>query len=220
MTVERPVAAGGEHWGCFSIDRPSRFIVAWDSGPRTVQLAKTVVGATRERTAGRLGIRWVSDGWVPYIEAIQEVYWDPVPAAGVRWEVRLPVPGVALTQAVKHRKGRRLVRVAVRAVLGEVAVQPYTVHVERQNGVLRDRLACLTRKTHAFAKVDQTWTACLSLALFEHNWIRKHVALRLPLVAPDAGRRYNQQTPAMALGLTDHAWSLTAFLSQPSYHGA
>src|SRR5215213_6574770 len=34
-----------------------------------------------------------------------------------------------------------------------------TVRVERHNGVLRDRLACLTRKTHAFTKRDQSWAA-------------------------------------------------------------
>ncbi len=174
---------------------------------------------TRERTADRRGIGWVSDGWAPYVEAIQQVYWDRAPAEGLPWELRLPAPGVALTQAVKHRQGRRLVRVEVRAVIGAEAAQPYTVHVERQNGVLRDRLACLTRQTHAFAKTDETWTAAFSLALFEHTWVRPHVALRRSLDPPDADRRYEQRTPAMALGLTDHAWSLTEFLTQPVYHG-
>lgn len=161
----------------------------------------------------------MSDGWVPYVAAIQEAYWDREPAAGLPWELLLPAPGVALTQAVKHRRGRRLVRVEVRAVIGTVAAQPYTVQVERQNGVLRDRLACLTRKTHAFAKAAATWTACFSLALFEHNWVRPHVALRAPLDTPDAGRRYDQRTPAMALGLAGHAWSLSEFLTHPVYHG-
>jgi len=161
----------------------------------------------------------VSDGWLPYIEAIEQVYWDRAPAAGLPWELRLPAAGVALTQAVKHRQGRRLVRLEVRAMIGAVAAQPYTVHVERQNGVLRDRLACLTRKTHAFAKAVATWTARFSLALFEHNWVRPHLALRVPLVPPDADRRYDQRTPAMALGLAGHAWSLSEFLTYPVYHG-
>jgi hypothetical protein len=38
--------------------------------------------------------------------------------------------------------------------------------------VLRDRLACLTRKTHAFAKRELTWDAAVALCLFEHNWMR------------------------------------------------
>ncbi len=79
--------------------------------------------------------------------------------------------------------------------------------------MLRDRLNCLTRKTHAFANDPATWDAALALALVEHNWLRSHSALRLPLPEMVGGRRYQQRTPAQALGLTDHAWSWTEFLS-------
>jgi hypothetical protein len=118
-----------------------------------------------------------------------------------------PTEGIRLTQAVKHRKGRRLVRVEVRATIGESVEQPYPVYIERFNGVLRDRLGCLTRKTHAFAKDIARWDALFSLTLFAHNWIRPHIALRLHLPQPVKGRRYDQRTPAMAIGLTDHAWT-------------
>ncbi|MBI4498426.1 MAG: hypothetical protein HY689_11060 [Chloroflexi bacterium] len=131
----------------------------------------------------------------------------------------MPVPGVALTQAVQHRQGRRLKRVDVRGVLGEVAAQPYMVQVERQHGVLRDRLACLTRKPHAFGKVVATWRACFSLALFEHHWVQPQVAWRVRLDTWDGQRRYDQRTPAMALGLADQAWSRSEFLTHPVYHG-
>src|SRR5438128_861680 len=60
------------------------------------------------------------------------------------------------------------------------AEQPVRVHIERLNGVLRDRLACLTRKTHAFAKSTATRDALFGLALFEHNWLRVHPALSQP----------------------------------------
>ena len=85
------------------------------------------------------------------------------------------------------------------------------VHIERLNGVLRDRLACLTRKTHAFAKSTSTWDALFGLALFEHNWLRTHPALSQPSTVP--GRYYERRTPAMAIGLTDHRWSWREFLS-------
>jgi hypothetical protein len=95
----------------------------------------------------------------------------------------------------------------VRATIGAPVAQTYLVHIERFNGVLRDRLGCLTRKTHAFAKRIASWDALFSLTLFQHNWIRSHVALRLRLPQPNNGRRYDQRTPAMAIGLTDHAWT-------------
>jgi hypothetical protein len=179
-----------------------------------------VVGATRARTAGQAGVPWVSDGWVAYADTIWDTYADALPAPGGRagWGVLKLTPGVALTQGVKHRQGRRLARVEVCAVLGPVAAQPYTVHIERLNGVLRDRLACVTRKTHAFAKQDATWDAAVGLLLFEHNWIRPHSGLRRPLAVPVAGRRYERRTPAMVLGLAASPLRWADFLSQPLTH--
>ncbi len=79
--------------------------------------------------------------------------------------------------------------------------------------MLRDRLACLTRKTHAFAKAASTWDALPEVALFEHNWLRPPPALRQP--ADLSGRRYAPRAPAMALGLTDHRRTWAEFLSTP-----
>src|SRR5215472_749672 len=110
--------------------------------------------------------------------AVKRASWErEVDAANPNWAIRTPTERVRLTQAVKHRKGRRLARVEVRATIGEPAALPYAVHLERLDGTLRDRLGCLIRKTHAFAKDVALWDALLSLALFEHNWIRPHVAL-------------------------------------------
>jgi hypothetical protein len=113
---------------------------------------------------------------------------------------------------VKHRKGRWLVRVEVRATIGEPVAQPYPVHIQRFNGVLRDRLGCLTRKTHAFAKEIALRGALFRLILIEHNWLRPYIALRLPLPRPVDGRRHDRRTPAMAIGLADHTGTRTGFL--------
>ena len=203
-----------------SVDRRSRFVVSWAFGPRTAALAEAVVQTTRARTAGNAGIAWVSDGWDSYAEAVADVYCDPVPmtTGGRPWAVLHRTPGVRLTQAVKHRHGRRLVNVEVRATLGAAVEQPHTVHVERGGGVLRDRLGCLTRKTHAFAKDTATWDAAVTVVLFEHNWLRPHPALRLLLVEPVAGCRYERRTPAMLLGLADHPWTWGDFLTHPVTH--
>lgn len=210
----------GERWGCLSQDRPSRFVVAWAAGMRETALAEVVVRATRQRTAGQTGIPWISDGWEAYTAVLTDIYCDPVPVStgGRDWSILQRTPGAGLTQAVKYRRGRRLLRVEVRAPIGPVADQPYAVHIERLNGVLRDRLACLTRTTHAFANEPALWDAAVGLALFEHNWLRPHPALRQPLAAPAPPRRYHPRIPAMALGLTDHRWSLVEFLTCPLPH--
>ena len=130
----------GERWGCLSLDRTSRFISALATGPRTAPLAEQVVHTTRERTAGRAGIRWLRDGWDAYQETSATIYRDAVPTGIRDWIALRLVDGVQLPQAVKERRGRRLVRVEVRAVIGAAAAQSYAVPVERLNGALRDRL--------------------------------------------------------------------------------
>ncbi len=128
--------------------------------------------------------------------------------------MRLP-EGVSLTQTIKHRDVHgRLLRVETRATFGTAVAQPALVHVERRNGVCRDRLNALTRKTHAFAKTATTWDALLDLHVFEQNWLRPHPATRAPVLA--AGRCSHQRTPAMALCLTDHVWTWREFLTPPT----
>jgi IS1 family transposase len=199
-----------------SEDRASRFVVAWASGPRDETLAEEIVTATRERTGASAAITYITDGWEAYETAVKRAYWErDVWEGNPNWAILTPTDRVRLTQAIKHRQGRRLARVEVRATIGEAAELPYAVCLERLNGTLRDRLGCLTRKTHAFAKDTATWDALFGLALFAHNWIRPHDALRRPLVEPIDGRRYERRTPAMALGLTDHLWTWEEFLRLP-----
>ncbi|MFL5706922.1 MAG: hypothetical protein ACJ8AG_29485 [Ktedonobacteraceae bacterium] len=117
-----------------------------------------------------------------------------------------------LTQTIKHRdKHGKLLSVEIRAVLGEIVSEPGSVRIERVNGTFRDRLNALTRKTHAFAKRDAMWDALVGLQLFDHNFHQAHQALRLP--CKEGVRRYRQQSPAMALGLTDHLWSFQELLT-------
>lgn len=211
---------GGERWGCLSQDRASRFVVAWAAGPRTAALARAVVRRTRERTAEQAGVGWVSDGWIAYPDAIWDAYTDAVPLVGDRpgRQVLRLAAGVSLTQGVKHRRGRRLSRVEVRTPFGASAAQPYTVHIERLNGVARDHLACLTRKTHAFAKREATWDAAVGLWVFVHNWLTPHRALRRPLAEPAGGRRDAPCTPAMAQALATAPWTWQDFLTRPVRH--
>lgn len=208
----------GPRWGCISIDRPTRFVVAWAFAASEDEAAPEVVQQTRQRTRGQAGVPWISDGLAVYRQEVHRVYRDPQ-RTGRPGRPRLVLtPGVGLTQAVKQRCHGRVVGIEVRQVLGPPIACPYAVHEERLNGVLRDRLSCLTRKTHAFAKDSRTWDAAVILCLFETNWLRAHPALREPADNLPNGRRYRQRTPAMAQGLTDHIWSWEEFLTFNHYH--
>jgi IS1 family transposase len=186
-------------------------VVACATGPLSEDLIEQAVTTTVERTHQR-ELHWFSDGWQGYQSILERAYRKRVPT-GKRGRPPWVVPEtVTLTQTVKHRDEHgRLLSVEIRAALGALIGPAGTVHVERLNGSLRDRLNALTRKTHAFAKRDATWDALVTLQLFDHNFHRPQRALRLP--SEDGVHRYRQRSPAMALGLTDHLWSFQELLT-------
>jgi hypothetical protein len=203
----------GPRWGCLAQDRNTRFVIAWAAASCEEEAAPQVIASTRERTKAHLGCAWVSDGNPIYAQQIQKVYRDPRPTGKPGRAPLVLRQDVALTQGIKQREHGRVIGLTVRAVLGEAACCAVCVCEERLNGVLRDRLNCLTRKTHAFAKQTGTWDAAVGLSLFEHNWLKPHKALRQPQEGSSQGRQYQRRTPAMAVSLTDHIWTWEEFLS-------
>jgi hypothetical protein len=145
-------------------DRDSRFVVAWATGPLSEDLIEQAVTTTVQRTHQR-ELHWFSDGWHGYGSILQRAYRKRV-VTGKRGRPRLVVPEtVTLTQTVKHRDEHgRLLSVEICAALGALIKPAGTVHVERLNGALRDRLGALTRKTHAFAKRDASLRCAGGLA--------------------------------------------------------
>lgn len=146
------------------MDRPTRFVVAWASAASEDEAAPCVVAQTRQRTSGHRGVPWVSDGREVYRREVRRVYREPKRLGKGRRHSLVFTFDVGLTQAFKHLCDGKVVRIKVKQVLGQPVECPYAVHVERLNGILRDGLNCLSRKTHAFAKREHTWDGALVLA--------------------------------------------------------
>jgi hypothetical protein len=182
-------------------------------------LASAAVARAQARTGGR-PFAWCGDGWRGYRPALTEAYRRVVRDGRPGRPPRRVPDDLALTQRIKHCDPHgRLLSIEVKATIGTLVEPPGTTRVERLNGVLRDRLNALTRKTHAFAKTADTWDALLGLAISEHNWLRPHPALRRPLVGPTRSqdRRFERRTPAMALGLADRPWTWLDLLRMPAH---
>jgi IS1 family transposase len=205
--------SSGERWGCLVLDRASRFVVAYATGRIGDELVARAVAQTAART-GQRPFAWCTDGWRGYPEVLTQQYRQPQ-RTGRRGRPPLVVPNtLQVTQTVKHRDTHgHLLSVEMRAALGKLVDHPGTHHIERLNGGVRDRLNALTRKTHAFAKTAATWDSLLAVHLFEHNWLRPHLALRVPQVS--LHRHFARRTPAMALHLSDHLWTWREFLTTP-----
>ena len=46
-----------------------------------------------------------------------------------------------------------------------------------------------------------------------YNFVRPHSALRIELARQSSKRKWQQRTPAMAAGITDHIWTLEELLT-------
>ena len=67
-------------------------------------------------------------------------------------------------------------------------------YVERQNLTMRMSMRRFTRLTNAFSKKVENHAAAVALHFMNYNFCRIHQTLRV--------------TPAMAAGVTDHAWEI------------
>ncbi len=88
-----------------------------------------------------------------------------------------------------------------------------TVYIERLNLTIRHLVAALRRRTWALAHTGQGLRWRVALAAGYYNFCRPHQALRVPL----GDGRFHRRTPAMALGVTGHPWTVQAFILHPVY---
>jgi hypothetical protein len=84
--------------------------------------------------------------------------------------------------------------------------------VERHNGSDRNRNRRKVRKNCCFSKDWEVHEAMTHFTLYSYNFCWPVRTLRVA-VAP---HQYQQRTPAMAAGRTDHLWSLCEWVTYPA----
>ena len=120
-------------------------------------------------------------------------------------------------QVIKKREGSKIVEVntkfiygnpdEVRSLLGE-----HTAYVERTNLTSRQMNGRLVRKTLSFSKELRLLKAASALEDGLYNFTRSVRTLRVELPNPSKYARWQQRTPAMAAGITDHIWTVKELL--------
>jgi len=162
----------------------------------------------------------ISDGWGGIVEAMMEVY-GLVPEYSGRG--RPPTRKKAGTdwlylQMVKQRDERgHFAGTKLKAIFGSLEeltqlLGEVTAYIERSHLTSRLFNGRQTRKTLAFSK---DLTCCRAAATWEdsyYNLVKPHKSLRRRVVDVP-GRKWKPRTPAMAAGLTDHAWTAKELLS-------
>jgi IS1 family transposase/transposase-like protein len=223
-------------WVWAGIDSASKLLLACVVGDRSVETAQILIHLIVGLLAPGCLPLFMSDQWSPYATALLTHFghWVAVPRRHPRgrppqprWR---PLPGLQYAQVVKRRVKGRVVEVSGRVVYGSretinailqqsgVGQVINTAFIERLNLSIRQGVAALGRKVTSLAKTDGGLRDQLSLWRAYYNFCLPHSTLRLPLPEPQptkgngSPRKWQQRTPAMAAGLTDHIWRMEELL--------
>jgi transposase-like protein len=216
----------GRLWMAMAMAVPSRLWLGGVVSPkRDLALITAVVRMVRSAARG-LAILVCVDGLASDVTAFTRVSRDPL-RTGRRGRPRpVAAAGPLLGQVIKHHAGRCVVGVTRRVVRGTAAAIDAvpqatgtgtginTAYIERLNATFRGAPSPLVRRGRAIARGAGTSTAGMYLVGCAYNFCWPHDSLR---VAAGAGERlkWQERTPAMAAGLTDHRWTMREWLSQP-----
>ncbi len=159
----------------------------------------------------------VVDGFRSYVDALRLAFRTREHRGGRGAPRKVPWPDLCIGQVVKQYCGKRVGGVSRRVVQGSqqmverlVRAVPgclvlNTAYMERLNGTFRARLAPLARRTHHLVHRKELLHSGMYLVGTLYNFCTYHASLTLAS---------GQRTPAMAVGITDHCWSVEELLWQ------
>jgi transposase-like protein len=211
-------------WMAMAMAVPSRLWLGGVISPhRDLTLILAVVRMVR-RAARSPALLVCVDGLASYVTAFARVFRDPVRTGRAGRPRLVPTAGLLLGQVIKHHAGRRLVSItrrvtrgtaeAITAVLQTTGTGTgiNTAYIERLNATFRGALSPLARRGRAPARGAETLTAGMYLVGCIYNFCWVHDSLRVA-AGTGSGRKWQERTPAMAAGLTDHCWTIREWLS-------
>jgi IS1 family transposase len=216
---------GQRVWVWTAADAFSKAWLAWHVGQRTQADAHRLVHQVVQRLDKDCVPVFSSDGLRQYFYALTAHFGQWTQPEGKRRPVWQVLPDLLYGQLLKIRSGYHLKYVHTKMLCGAHAQltarlqqvglsgQIQTACVERLNLTLRHLVAALHRRTLALASTGRRLRWRVALAAGYYNFCRPHHSLRVPL----GDGRYRRRTPAVALDLTGHPWSVRELLLHPVY---
>ena len=214
---------GQRLWLALALCVPSRLWLGGVLGASRDQrlLARLVAPV---RAAGRsLAILVCVDGLAGYLGAFRRGFRTRQPTGKPGRPKLVPEAGLLIGQVVKRYAQRRVIACEARVAQGTAAAvaavlaatrtgqQINTAFIERLNATFRARLAPLVRRSRALARREASLEGLMYLVGCLYNFCTVHASLRQRATA-GCGRKWQERTPAMAAGLTDHCWSVGELL--------
>src|SRR5215210_3681035 len=213
---------GQRVWMAMALAVPARLCLGGVISPHRDRALITALVQKVRTCARSLAILVCVDGLVSYVTAFLRVFRYPVRTGRRGRPRRVVESGLLIGQVIKRYARRRVVKVVHRVVRGTATALAKglratgrtvinTAYIERLNATFRSALAPLARRGRAIAHTEAVLTAGMYLVGWAYNFCWSHDSLRL--AAPEnARRKWQEYTPAMAAGLTDHRWTLRELL--------
>jgi len=179
----------GDVWLFAALAANQKAVLSFVVGKRTSENAYALAADLRSRLVTRPQI--TSDGYAPYINAIDVAFGVDVDFAQLVKTYQAPA-GDDAAHRYSPSAIRSIEKTVIRGRPDESKIS--TSYIERFNLTTRMALRRFTRLTNGFSKKLENHRAAISLHIAHYNVCRIHETLRT--------------TPAMALGVTDHVWTI------------
>jgi IS1 family transposase len=182
-------AERGDVWVFIALDATNKAVLSYVVGKRTAENTFALATDLRARIVNRPQI--TADGYVPYASAVTVAFARDCDFAQLTKEYQA-APG---NDAAHRYSPGRVIGVERTTICGRPDENHIsTSYVERFNLTTRMQMRRFTRLTNGFSKKLRNHRAAIALHIAWYNLCRVHETLRC--------------TPAMALGVTDHVWTL------------
>lgn len=185
----------GDVWLFVAMAASQKAIISFTVGKRTQENTYALALDLKARIVNRPQI--TSDGYAPYIGAISNAFATNVDYAVVtkQYVGDSNLPDAAHRYSPGHVSGVEKSVIRGRPDKDKIS----TSYVERFNLSSRMQMRRFTRLTNGFSKRLENHRAAVALWICYYNLCRVHETLRM--------------TPAMALGVTDHIWSIAELIA-------
>ncbi|HXZ40318.1 MAG TPA: IS1 family transposase [Terriglobales bacterium] len=184
----------GEQYVFVAMDADTKLVFSWLVGKRSQVNTHLFIRDVYNRTPWGWCPQITTDGWGPYVPAINATFRDSVDYAQL-----VKIYG-SLPAVREGYSPSRFVEAVSKVVTGNPdPMFVSTSCIERQNLTMRMAMRRFTRLTNAFSKKLGNLKAAVALHFAHYNFCRVHSSLRI--------------TPAMAAGLATEVWPLTTLLA-------
>ncbi len=184
----------GDAYIWLALDSETKLIISHLVGKRDAESANAFVDDFSRRLHPMWRCQFTSDGFRPYIEAVESAF-----GADIDFAQLIKLYGKPDNAGPDWYGPGKVIETVPTPISGDPELTRIsTSHIERTNLSFRTQLRRFTRLALGFSKSLDNLKAAVAVYVAYYNLCRVHRTLRV--------------TPAMEAGLTDHIWSIEELL--------